>query len=85
MVRRAVDEGAAPGRFLLTGSALPAGLGTHTGAARIASVRMRPLALSERLATPATVSLGALLAGSQPTVEGRTECRLQDYVDEILA
>lgn len=85
LVRRAVDEGAAPGHFLLTGSALPAGIGTHTGAARIVSVRMRPLALSERLATPATVSLGALLSGSRPAVEGRTEYRLQDYVDEILA
>jgi len=45
-VRRAVDEGAAPGRFLLTGSTSPQAPPTHSGAGRIASVRMRPLALS---------------------------------------
>jgi uncharacterized protein len=65
LVRRAVDAGAAPGRFLLTGSALGIGLSTHSGAGRIVSVRMRPLSFAERgLATP-TVSLKTLL--SAPT------------------
>src|SRR5918995_2670907 len=32
LVRRAVDAGAEPGRFLLTGSASPDGTGTHSGA-----------------------------------------------------
>lgn len=85
LVRRAVDEGAAPGRFLLTGSALPAGLGTHSGAARIVSVRMRPLALAERGMITPTVSLRALLTGARPAVEGHTDCRLEDYANEILA
>src|SRR5688572_7765344 len=35
MVRRAVDDGASPGSFLLTGSALPDPLPTHSGAGRI--------------------------------------------------
>jgi predicted AAA+ superfamily ATPase len=84
LVRRAVDEDATPGRFLLTGSALPAGLQTHSGAARIVSVRLRPLALAERdRATPA-VSLGALLSGGRPSISGHTDYRLEHYVDEIL-
>ncbi|MFI4984465.1 MAG: ATP-binding protein [Solirubrobacterales bacterium] len=85
LVRRAVDAGAAPGQFLLTGSALPAGLGTHSGAARIVSVRMRPLALAERGAISPTVSLRTLLTGAKTAVEGYTDCGLEDYTDEILA
>jgi uncharacterized protein len=85
LIRRAVDGGAAPGRFLLTGSALPAGLGTHSGAARIVSLRMRPLALAERGIAAPTVSLQALLTGAKAAVEGDTECRLEHYTEEILA
>jgi predicted AAA+ superfamily ATPase len=84
LVRRAVDAGADPGRFLLTGSASPAEVETHSGAGRIVSIRMRPLALSERgLETP-TVSLSELLAGERPPIEGRTDLRVDDYVREIL-
>jgi len=84
LVRRAVDAGAAPGSFLLTGSASPAGVETHSGAGRIVSVRMRPLALSERGVEQPTVSLGKLLGGERPPIEGRTELALKDYVAEIL-
>lgn len=85
LVRRAVDEGARPGSYLLTGSAVPERRGTHSGAARIVSVRMRPLSLIERgIATP-TVSLGELLGGGRPRIEGRCECTLDGYVEEILA
>jgi hypothetical protein len=86
LVRRAVDAGAAPGRFLLTGSALPAGLTTHSGAGRTVSVRLRPLSLAERgLATP-TVSLKRLLTGAKKApVEGHTVCALEDYTREIVA
>lgn len=84
LVRRAVDAGADPGRFLLTGSASLSGVETHSGAGRIVSVRMRPLALSERgLETP-TVSLRKLLRGGHPPVRGRTDLRVGDYVQEIL-
>lgn len=85
LVRRAVDEGAAPGRFLLTGSALPAGLGTHSGAARIVSLRMRPLALAERAIATPTVSLRMLLTGAKPPIRGHTDVKLEDYTREILA
>jgi predicted AAA+ superfamily ATPase len=53
LVRRAVDEGAAPGQYLLTGSASPDGGGTHSGAGRIPTLRMRPLSLLERTGEPA--------------------------------
>jgi len=84
-IRKAVDDDPAGGRFLLTGSA---GVGQdariHSGAGRIASVRLRPMSLVERgLETP-TVSLRSLLAGDRPAIEGTTEVDLPRYVDEIL-
>src|ERR1051325_8364520 len=39
LVRRAVDDGAAAGSFLLTGSASPDGAGRHSGAGRIPTIR----------------------------------------------
>lgn len=84
LVRRAVDAGADPGRFLLTGSASPAGVETHSGAGRIVSIRMRPLALCERGIEQPSVSLRELLAGERPPVGGSTDLRIDDYVQEIL-
>jgi len=84
IVRRAVDDGAAPGSFLLTGSAVPDPPPSHSGAARIVTVRMRPLALSERLQT-ASVSLAELLSGKRTPVTGTTNFALTDYADEVLA
>jgi uncharacterized protein len=84
LVRRAVDDGAAPGSFLLTGSAVPDPPPTHSGAGRIVSIRMRPLTLSERHAS-ASVSLSRLLTGTQPHVGGETDVVLTDYAEEILS
>lgn len=84
LVRRRVDDGAPPGQFLLAGSALPEGPPTHSGAGRIVSVRMRPMALSERSSEDPTVSLRELLSGRRPRIGGRTEWQLTDYVEEIL-
>lgn len=85
LVRDAVDAGAPPGQFLLTGSAVPREQPTHSGAGRIVSLRMRPLSLLEReFATP-TVSLAQLLTGELPEIQGTTTVRLEDYVEEILA
>ncbi len=72
LVRRAVDRGAAPGSFLLTGSARPPERGAHSGAGRIVSLRMRPLALAERGLGEPTVSLATLLRGERP------RCRRRD-------
>lgn len=85
LVRRAVDAGAEPGSFLLTGSSRPSERGAHSGAARILSVRMRPLALSERGLAAPTVSLAELLRGDRPALSGACPTRLEDYVEEIVA
>ncbi|WP_217913460.1 ATP-binding protein [Miltoncostaea marina] len=83
-VRRAVDEGAPPGGFLLAGSAAPLTAPAHSGAGRIATLRMRPLSLAERaLATP-TVSLERLLRGDRPDVAGQSPVGLEDYASAIV-
>lgn len=83
LVRRAVDAGAAPGTFVLTGSATPSASGTHSGAGRIVRVRMRPLALAERGVEAPTVSLAALLSGGRPPIEGHSSVGLEGYASEI--
>jgi predicted AAA+ superfamily ATPase len=86
-VRRAVDDGHPPGPFLLTGSAAPADSAAdvqrHSGAGRIDVLRMRPLALTERLRLEGVVSLRGLLAGDAD-VEGDSPLTLADYTDEIV-
>lgn len=83
-VRRAVDAGAPAGSFLLTGSATPKDPPTHSGAGRIVRVRLRPMTLAERETDIPTVSLHDLLTGDRAAVTGRTQVRLDTYVDEIL-
>lgn len=81
-VKTAVDSDPSGGRFLLTGSTPT---GSHSGAGRITSIRMRPLTLPERGVCSPTVSLGDLLAGQVPAVGGDADLRLPDYTDLILA
>ena len=83
-VRRAVDDWAPPGQFLLTGSAAPDTPPTHSGAGRIVSLRMRPLSLAERGLGAPTVSLQSLLTGERPAVVGTTSVTLADYATEIV-
>jgi hypothetical protein len=65
-VRRLVDDRQANGQFLLTGSAVPADDETrHTGAGRIARMRMRPMSLHESGHSTGAVSLAGLIAGQQ--------------------
>lgn len=85
VVRRAVDAEPSGGQFLLTGSASPKNPPTHTGAARIVSLRMRPMTLSERGVAQPTVSLSALLAGSRPPLTGETDVTAERYAHEIMA
>jgi hypothetical protein len=84
-VRRAVDRTDRPGSYLLTGSASPATAPTHSGAGRIAAIRMRPLSLCERGIAEPTVSLRELLGGASPAVPGRADVSLRQYVSEIVA
>lgn len=82
VVRRAVDDGAPPGSYLLAGSASEHG--AHTGAGRILTLRMRPLTLFERGVDTPTVSLLGLLGGERPTIDGQTDVGLEDYAREIV-
>jgi predicted AAA+ superfamily ATPase len=84
LVRRAVDDGAPAGRYLLTGSAVPIAQPAHSGAGRIPTLRMRPLALAERGLGTATVSLDHLLSGGRPALSGHTDVRLAGYAGEIV-
>lgn len=85
LVRRSVDADPRPGRVLLTGSAVPVGVPIHSGAGRILTLRMRPLALAERRLVPPTVALRALLAGDRPDVGGASPLGLAQYAEEIVA
>lgn len=84
-VKMAVDEDRQGGRFILAGSAgVPADARIHSGAGRIVSFHMRPLALSERGLVEPTVSLTRLLRGESGEIAGSSAMSLADYVDEIL-
>ena len=83
LVRRAVDDNPSPSQFLLTGSATPREASTHSGAGRIVTVRMRPMALAERALTTPTVRLATLLTGVRPQLGGATHLSLIDYAHEI--
>lgn len=86
LVRRAVDAGASPGKYLLTGSAAPPrSASIHSGAARIVSLRVRPMTLFERGLAQPSVSLRDLISGSIPNGAGHTVVRLERYVEEIVA
>ncbi len=85
-VRRAVDNGADPGRFILAGSATPRpGSGTHSGAGRILSVRMRPMGLHERGLADPSVSLGDMLSGAGSDIAGSADFSISDYYDAIVS
>lgn len=81
-VKDFVDRNPTPGRVLLTGSAPPPG--AHSGAGRIAAVRLRPLTLPERGVSDPTVSLLGMFHGDA-TITGRCDLRLEDYTDLILS
>jgi uncharacterized protein len=83
-VRRAVDERRAPGRFVLTGSATPVDDHTrHSGAGRFASIRMRPMTLSELGRSSNSISLAALLGGRDSRSRD-TKTALDHIVAEVV-
>ena len=83
LVRRRVDERRSGACFLLTGSATPSERPVHSGAGRIVTLRMRPLALAERGLGEPTVRLGELLSGTREQLQGTTEVTLDGYAAEI--
>ena len=76
-VRFAVDQSPEKGRFVLTGSATPNHKGIlHSGAGRIARLRMRPMSLFESGDSGGAVSLKQLCRGEiTPVMTGDVDLR----------
>ena len=83
-VRYLVDERAAKGQFILTGSATPNHKGIlHSGAGRIAKLRMRPMSLYESGDSTGKVSLQTLCRGELvPVMNGEVD--LKKLIDLII-
>ena len=83
-VRFAVDLSKEKGRFILTGSATPNHKGIlHSGAGRIARLRMRPMSLFESGKSSGKVSLKGICSGSlESQLTG--EVQLSDLIDYII-
>jgi hypothetical protein len=75
-----VDKDYSGGQFLLTGSLPDAG--THFGAGKIASLRMRPMSFAERGLEEPTISFEDLLNG-KADVQGETDFGPAQYGEEI--
>lgn len=74
-VRHKVDQSADKGQYILTGSATPNHKGIlHSGAGRIAKLKMRPMSLYESRDSSGKVSLEALCKGNlTPALTGEVE------------
>lgn len=82
-VRRAVDEAAAPGQFILTGSSVPPDDATrHTGAGRISRLRMRTMSLVESGHSTGEIQLADLLRGGAASAP-ESGLGLNDVIDRI--
>lgn len=83
-VRHAVDQSTRKGQFILTGSATPNHKGIlHSGAGRIAKLRMRPMSLYESGGSSGKVSLEKLCHGElSPVMTGEVE--LKKLVEWII-
>lgn len=76
-VRHKVDESGEKGQYILTGSATPNHKGIlHSGAGRIAKLRMRPMSLYESGDSSGVVSLKSLCNGEMtPSLTGEVDLR----------
>ena len=76
-IRYEVDKRAEKGQFLMTGSATPNHKGImHSGAGRIAKLRMRPMSLYESGDSSGLVSLCDILSGTvKPSLTGEVDLR----------
>jgi len=87
-VRRAVDDGAPAGSYLLTGSTSDSDVNVHSGAGRILRLRMFPLSLAERALVTPSVSLRTLLQSNTPFsthIQGESGLTFSDYIHEIIS
>ncbi|MDE6602116.1 MAG: DUF4143 domain-containing protein [Lachnospiraceae bacterium] len=83
-VRHQVDQRTGKGQFILTGSATPIHKGIlHSGAGRIARLRMRPMSLFESGYSDGRISLKKLCAGElKPVMTGEVD--LKKIIEYIL-
>lgn len=83
-VRDRVNRRGLPGQYVLTGSAVPDDdVSRHTGAGRIARLRMRTMSLFESGESTEAMSRGALLAGERPTSPA-SDLKVPDIVDLVV-
>ncbi|MCQ3815035.1 MAG: DUF4143 domain-containing protein [Acidimicrobiia bacterium] len=81
--RHASDEGRRTGRFILTGSAVPADdITRHSGAGRIARVLMRPMSLLETGESTAEASIGSML-DEEPVRARQPEAQFADVIEAL--
>ena len=84
-IRRAVDDRARSGQFILTGSAIPADdIIRHTGAGRLTRLRMRPMSLFETGHASGMISVAGLLDGAPPRSPG-TELSVRSVAELVSA
>jgi predicted AAA+ superfamily ATPase len=84
VIRHEIDARQAPGQFIISGSATPRpDKVRHSGAGRIARMRMRPMALAESGYSSGDVSLAALALG-QDKVAGRGSLTYADLAREAV-
>jgi uncharacterized protein len=86
LVRRAVDSAVEPGRFILTGSSVPADDVTrHTGAGRFLRLRQRTMSWWEKLDAPTcSVSISGLFDGDLPKTDLDASPDLDTVIDNLL-
>lgn len=83
-VRFEVDKDNQKGKFILTGSSTPNQKGVmHSGAGRIARLRMRPMSLYEAGKSSGKVSLEELCSGKMTPVN-TGEVDIRDLIDYII-
>ncbi len=83
-VRYRVDQNPQKGQYLLTGSATPNHKGIlHSGAGRIAKLRMRPMSLFESGDSSGRISLASLCQGTiEPVMTGEVD--LKKIIEHIV-
>lgn len=86
LVRRSVDSTVEPGRFILTGSAVPPDDVTrHTGAGRFLRLRERTMSWWEKLdAASGAVSLASLFDGELPKTDLGATQDLDTVIDNLM-
>lgn len=86
LVRRAVDASGEPGRFILTGSAVPPDDVTrHTGAGRFLRLRQRTMSWWEKVeGSGGHVSISGLFDGDRPAADLAAAPGLESVIDNLL-